>query len=95
MVKRYPNAQEQKDKLRNPPLMSYLPQWSGRRAKDINQHNSQSLGSNRFTFLTVMVDIRFRVVGYSLLEKVGLALQRNHVHKVEWVGHVIDLLIPQ
>ena len=27
-----------------------------------------------------------RVIGYSLLEEVGLALQGNHIHEVEWGG---------
>ena len=34
----------------------------------------------------VLVQQGSRVIGYSLLEEVGLALQGNHIHEVEWGG---------
>ena len=31
------------------------------------------------------------VVAYALLEEVGLSLQRDHVHPLEWVLHIVVL----
>ena len=42
-----------------------------------------------------MVDTSFRVFRDTLLEEVGLALERDHVHEVEGVGGVVDLVIAQ
>jgi hypothetical protein len=40
--------------------------------------------------------VRFRVIGCSLLEEVGLALQGNHsINEVEWVRDVVYLLVPR
>lgn len=40
-----------------------------------------------------LVDTRFGVCRYSRLEKVGLALEGDHLHKVKGVGRVPDLLV--
>lgn len=40
-----------------------------------------------------LVDTSFGVIGHTLLEEVGLALERDHVHEVEGVGGVINLLV--
>lgn len=37
------------------------------------------------------IDTSLGVVRYSLLEEVGLALKRDHIHEVEGVGNVVDL----
>jgi hypothetical protein len=42
---------------------------------------------------TRVVDVGFRIVRYSLLEKIGFALQRDHVHEVEWIGDIVHLVI--
>ena len=40
--------------------------------------------------LVRQADARFRILGDTLLKEVGFALQRNHVHEVEWgCGEVI------
>lgn len=33
----------------------------------------------------------FRVFGDTLLEEVGLALERDHVHEVEWIADIVVL----
>ncbi|KAK8449102.1 hypothetical protein SEVIR_7G161450v4 [Setaria viridis] len=38
---------------------------------------------------------RLLVLPDALLEEVGLALQRDELHPVEWVGDVVHLLVPQ
>ena len=40
-------------------------------------------------------DIGFGVVGNTLLEEIGFALQRNHVHEVERVCCFVDLSIAE
>ena len=40
-----------------------------------------------------MVDAGLRVVRHTLLKEVGLALERDHVHKIEGVGNIVDLLV--
>lgn len=42
-----------------------------------------------------LVDPRFGVCRDSRLEKVGLALEGDHLHKVEGVGRVPNLLVTQ
>ena len=42
-----------------------------------------------------MVDVGLQIVRYALLEKVGLALQRDHVHEVEGVGDVVYFVIAE
>lgn len=42
-----------------------------------------------------LVDTRFGVCRDSRLEKVGLALEGDHLHKVEGVGRVPNLLVTQ
>lgn len=42
-----------------------------------------------------MVDVGLLVIRHTLLEEVGLPLERNHVHEIEGVGFVIDLLIAE
>ena len=40
-----------------------------------------------------MVNASLGIIRYTLLEEVGLALKRDHVHEVERVGNIVDLLI--
>ena len=40
-----------------------------------------------------MVNACLGVFRHTLLEEVGLALKRNHIHKVEGIGGIVDLLI--
>ena len=40
-----------------------------------------------------MVDAGFGVIRHTLLKEVGLALERDHVHEVEGVGGIVDLLV--
>ena len=42
-----------------------------------------------------MVYICLRIIGDALLEEVGLALEGDHVHEIEWVGHIVHLVVPQ
>src|ERR1700734_2433462 len=44
---------------------------------------------------TRMGDVGLRIVRYALLEEVGLALQRDHVHEVEGVGDVVYFVIAE
>ena len=39
-----------------------------------------------------VVDVGFQVVQYSLLEEIGFALQRDHVHEVKWIGDIVHLV---
>lgn len=39
------------------------------------------------------IDSSLSVIRYTLLEEVGLALKRDHIHKVEGVRHGIDLVV--
>ena len=40
-----------------------------------------------------MVNASLGVIRHALFEEVGLALKRNHVHEIEGVGGIVDLLI--
>jgi len=40
-----------------------------------------------------VVDASLGVIRHTLLEEVGLSLKRDHVHEVEGVGGIVDLLI--
>lgn len=42
-----------------------------------------------------LVDARLGICRHARFEKVGLALEGNHLHKVEWVGHVPDLVVAE
>jgi len=41
------------------------------------------------------VDSRLGIIGYTLLEKVGLALERDHIHKVEGIRHGVHLVVAE
>ena len=59
--------------------------------------NSQSLGALRLFSIkrgrSRVVDACLGVFRHALLKEVGLALKRNHVHEVEGIGSIVDLLI--
>ena len=40
-----------------------------------------------------VVDASLGVIRHTLFEEVGLALERDHVHEIEGVGDIVDLLI--
>lgn len=54
--------------------------------KHIATHNAFSGCSNH---------IRFGIFGHASLEKVGLPLQRNHIHEIQWVGGIIDFRLAE
>ena len=39
------------------------------------------------------IDSSLGVVGYTLLEEISLALERDHIHKVEGVRHVVHFVV--
>jgi len=41
------------------------------------------------------VDSSLGVIRHTLLEEVGLALERNHIHEVEGVRHIIYLVVAE
>jgi hypothetical protein len=55
--------------------------------------NSQTLARNFGSRRARVIDVRFGIIGNTLLEEVGLALQGDHIHEIEWVCHVISLLV--
>lgn len=42
-----------------------------------------------------MVDTRFGIIRNTLLEEIRLALQRDHIHKVERICRIVMLLVTQ
>jgi len=40
-----------------------------------------------------VVDASLGVIRHTLFEEVGLALKRDHVHEIEGVGDIVDLLV--
>ena len=42
-----------------------------------------------------MVDTSLGIVRHAFLEEVRLALERDHVHEIEGVGDIVDLLVTE
>ena len=57
--------------------------------------NGETLLDCRVIRIDTLVDRALGVSRYSGFEEVGLSLQRDHLHEVEGVGVVVDLLVTQ
>jgi hypothetical protein len=57
--------------------------------------NGETLLDCRVIRINTLIDRALGVCRYSGLEEVGLSLQRDHLHEVEGVGVVVNLLVTQ
>lgn len=52
-----------------------------------------NMTTNNCAALGIMISIHLGIVQHALLENVGFALKRNHIHEVERVCHNVDLVV--